>query len=135
MTRLADIPVVMDDGGLTGSAPAVLREVAALLETLCRTGETASIDLRGLPLSLADRRWLLERLGKGEVDIALDIGGGSRIAETAYPGVWWVTHDNEQGVQVGEFIEVSYVPELLAPHPEDVENGLDSLKTRISELS
>lgn len=132
---LDDIPVRAEDGDLSGSAPAVLREIASLLELLVRTGDGGSIDLSSLPLTQADRRWLLGRLGKGEVEISLAIGGRSRIVETGYPGVWWVEHHNEQDALTGEFIEVSYAPELVYAHPDDAENGLESLKTLLSELS
>jgi hydrogenase-1 operon protein HyaF len=132
---LGDIPVQFEAGGLTGSAQAVLREIAYLLERLTRYGEAGSIDLHGLPLSPADRRWLLDQLGKGEIDISLEIGGGSRIVETAYPGVWWVAHDNEQGVRTSEFIEVTLIPDLVPAHPDDVASGLKNLKSRISDLS
>ncbi len=132
---LGDIPVLVEAGGLTGSAPAVLREIVALLERLTQFGEAGSIDLHGLPLSPADRRWLLDQLGKGEVEIALQAGGGSRFIETAVPGVWWVAHDNEQGVRISEFIEVTRIPDLIPAHPDDVANGLKILKSRLPDLS
>lgn len=132
---LDDIPVRSEEGELSGSAPAVLREIASLLELLVRTGDGGTIDLSSLPLTPADRRWLLDRLGKGEVEISLAIGGLSRIVETGYPGVWWVEHHNEQDAVTGEFIEVSYAPELVYAHPDDAEDGLESLKTLLSELN
>lgn len=131
---LADIAVVSEDGALTGNAQAVLREVETLLDALLRTGEGGTVDIRGLPLSAADRRWLLEQLGKGEVEIHMDIGGRSCILETALPGVWWIEHRDERDNPVGEYIQVAYVPELISAHPDDVESGLDHLRTRISEL-
>jgi hydrogenase-1 operon protein HyaF len=135
MPRLGEIPVSSEAGGLTGSAPAVLREIADLLDRLQRTGETGTIDLGGLPLSPADRRWLLEQLGKGEVEMTLDAGGSSRMVETGYPGVWWIEHRNEQETKVAEFIEVAPVPELIPAHPDAVASGLEKLQIRISELS
>ena len=133
---LHDIPVQVetDVGRLSGNAAALLREIAALLEALVRLGEGGAIDLKSLPLSAADRDWLLERLGKGEVEINLNIAGGSRIRETAYAGVWWVEHRGENGATTSEFIEVSYVPELVSAHPDDVESGLDFLNSELAEL-
>lgn len=131
---LPDIPIVSEDGTLTGNARAVLREVETLLDALLRTGEGGFIDIRGMPLSAADRRWLLEQLGKGEVEVSMDIGGRSCILETALPGVWWVEHRDERDNPVSEFIQVAYVPELISAHPDDVESGLEYLKNRISEL-
>lgn len=132
---LPDIPVVAATGTLTGNARAVLGEVATLLDGLLRTGEGGLIDIRGLPMSPADRQWLLEQLGKGEVEILMDIGGRSRIVETGLPAVWWIEHRNEHGVLASEFVQVAYVPELISAHPDDVESGLEALRSRISELS
>lgn len=131
---LPDIPVVAGDGALTGNARAVLSEVDTLLDSLLRTGEGGMVDVRGLPLSVADRRWLLEQLGKGEVEIHMDLGGRSCILETAYPGVWWIEHRDERDNPVSEFIQVAYVPELISAHPDDVESGLEYLRSRISDL-
>lgn len=131
---LPDIPVVMDDSDLTGNSRAVLMEIETLLEGLLHTGAGGSIDIRGLPLTPADRRWLLDQLGQGEVEIALNIGGRSSILETGYPGVWWIVHRDEHDHPVSEFIQVAYVPELISAHPDDVESGLEQLRQDISEL-
>ena len=131
---LTDIPVITEDGALTGNAQAVLREVETLLDGLLRTGEGGAVDIAGLPLSVADRRWLLEQLGKGEVEIHMDLGGRSCILETAYPGVWWLEHRDERDNPVSEFIQVAYVPELISAHPDDVESGLEHLRSQISDL-
>ncbi|MDD5366759.1 MAG: hydrogenase expression/formation C-terminal domain-containing protein [Gallionellaceae bacterium] len=132
---LPDIPVVAETGALTGNARAVLGEVETLLDGLLRTGEGGIVDIRGLPLSPGDRIWLLEQLGKGEVEIHLDIGGRSRILETAYPAVWWIEHCDEGGHLISEFIQVAYVPELISAHPDDVESGLEHLRNRNADLS
>jgi hydrogenase-1 operon protein HyaF len=132
---LSDIPVRVQTGALTGNARAVLLEIETLLDALVRTGEGGSIDIGGLPLSEADLVWLQEQLGRGEVTINLSIGGESSIIETAFPGVWWITHQDQHGQMSSQFIEVDYQPELLAAHPDDVENGLGYLKSRIADLN
>jgi hydrogenase-1 operon protein HyaF len=132
---LPDIPVVAEGVGLTGNAPAVLGEIETLLDSLLRTGEGGAVDIRGLPMSAADRRWLQDQLGQGEVEILMDIGGRSRVLETAFPGVWWLEHRDEGGNLVSEFIQVAYVPELISAHPDDVESGLELLRNRIAGLS
>lgn len=132
---LSDIPVVAEQGDLTGNARALLGEIETLLDRLVRHGEGGTLDIRALPLSGADRAWLQERLGRGEVEIHLDLGGHSRVVETAFPGVWWIEHRNEHGHLASEFIQVAYVPELISAHPDDVESGLDHLRSRIADLS
>lgn len=132
---LEDIPVSVTAPGeqLTGQGEAVLGEIAALLERLLAGGGNGSIDLRSLPLSPADREWLQQRLGKGEVSISLDAGGASCLTETGVAGVWWVEHRDEQDALRGEFIEVAAVPVLVAAHPEDMAAGLERLKTLMSK--
>jgi hydrogenase-1 operon protein HyaF len=130
-----NIPVITETDGLTGTAPAVLREIAEMLAHLLQTKETGLIDLRNLPLSPADRDWLREHLGKGEVTMTLATGGRSQIRETAFPGVWWIEHHNEQDVLYSEFIEVAYVPELALAHPDDVIRGQESLNSKLTEIS
>ncbi len=130
---LEDIPVSVSGGEefLTGNAAAVLREIGSLLEQLAQNGDGGCIDLASLPFSSADRTWLREKLGKGEVEVSINAGGPTTIMETGTPGVWWITHRNEQNAKSGEFIEVTLVPELVATHPDDVLLGLDSLNKKI----
>lgn len=120
--------------GLTGNAPPLLREISELLRCLLETGETAAIDLSALPLTPADLDWLRDKLGEGEIAVTLQAGGESTLSETACPGVWWVTHHNEQGAVTSQFIEVALVPELVKAHPQDVEIGRENLEFLISDL-
>lgn len=133
---LEDIPVTVESGtaGLTGNAQALLGEIAALLQGMLATGEGGAIDLASLPFSPADRAWLEQRLGRGEVEIHLMAAGLSTFNETAYPGVWWVSHHNEAGVRVSELIEVARIPELVLAHPDDVKSGLERLNNLINDL-
>jgi len=123
------------DTGLSGNAPVLLREIAELARRLLDSGESAAIDLRALPLTPADLDWLRETLGQGQVMATLEAEGESTLSETICPGVWWVTHRNEQGAVASEFIEVTFVPELLKAHPDDVAIGLEHLELLISDLS
>ncbi|MEW5786298.1 MAG: hydrogenase expression/formation C-terminal domain-containing protein [Pseudomonadota bacterium] len=132
---LADIPVIQGvASSLTGNAPILLREIAEHLRRLLDCGETAAIDLQALPLTPADRAWLRERLGNGEIRVALEAEGQSTLEETGCQGVWWVTHHNEKGAVVSEFIETAFVPELVKAHPDDVQSGLEHLELLISDL-
>ena len=120
--------------GLTGNAPPLLHELAESVRRLLEAGETTAIDLSALPLTPADLDWLRERLGEGEIAVTLQANGESTLNETACPGVWWVTHHNEQGVVTSQFIEVALVPELVKAHPQDVAIGLESMESMISDL-
>ena len=133
---LENISVVTDSGDsqLTGNATAVLHEVAEMLVALAERGEAGIIDLGGLPLSKADMDWLTARLGRGEVEMALNLDGASEVRETAFHGVWWIVHHNEKGVLTGEFIEVGRVPGLILAHPDDIRESAESLGYLINDL-
>jgi len=120
--------------GLTGNAPPLLRELAEQVRRLLESGESSAIDLSALPLTPADLDWLRDKLGSGEISITLQASGESTLNETACPGVWWVTHHNEQGAVASQFIEVAFVPELVKAHPQDVEIGREFLELLISDL-
>jgi len=128
------IPALPAGPGLTGNAPPLLRELAEQVKRLLESGEPSAIDLSALPLTPADFDWLRERLGSGEISVTLQASGESTLDETACPGVWWVTHRNEQGAVTSQFIEVAFVPELVKAHPQDVEIGREQLELLISDL-
>jgi len=122
------------ESALTGNAPPLLRELAEQVRRLLETGEPSAIDLSALPLTPADLDWLRDRLGSGEIAVPLQANGESTLNETACPGVWWVTHHNEQGAVTSQFIEVAFVPELVKAHPQDVAIGLEQLELSLSGL-
>ncbi len=96
----------------SGMADAVLREIRALLQVFAETGETASVDLGGLPISGRDRAELDDVLGRGEVAATIDIAGRSEVWETAYAGIWRVRHFGAAAIAV-DLIEVTSCPEIL----------------------
>ena len=120
--------------GLTGNAPPLLRELLEMVRRLLDSGEPSAIDLSALPLTPADLDWLREKLGAGEISVTLQANGESTLNETGCPGIWWVTHHNEQGAVTSQFIEVTFVPELVKAHPQDVAIGQEHLELMISEL-
>lgn len=132
MSGLKDIGIKVVDTLAAANAHAVLREVESLLARLVATGEPAVIDLKGLPMSPADFEVLGQVLGQGEVSATIDAGGPSSVRETAFPGVWWITHRNEDGAIAAEFIEVTRVPEILASQVEDMDAGLARLRSALS---
>lgn len=138
---LSDIGIVVQGPAeprgdtLTGNAQPVLREIRDLLQRLIDSGETGAIDLRAMPLSDADLLWLAGQLGEGEVQVSLNTDGRSTITETQAPAVWWVTHRNAKDKVVSEFIEITWVPDLVAAQREDAKLGLAYLDSLILDLS
>ena len=122
-----------EPAGLSGNALPLLHELAEGVRRLLESGETTAIDLSALPLTPADLDWLRDKLGQGEIAVMLEANGESTLNETACPGIWWVTHHNEQGAVTAQFIEVTFVPDLVKADPQDVGIGLERLELLISD--
>lgn len=113
----------------TGLASALVNELCDHLQRLVDTGDAQTIDLSGLPLNDADKEQLDDILGRGEVEVTLNSMGESKIHETAYHGVWWIRHYSVDGKLVSEFIEVTWIPDILKAHPDDVKASAAALKS------
>jgi hydrogenase-1 operon protein HyaF len=126
-----DIPVVVDSGSSrqipSMNVEPILHEVQHALEKLLKSGETSMIDLRAMPLAPDEDEVIKQRLGTGEAVIHIEALGPSILTETAYPGVWWVEHRNNDDVVTGLYIEIAHVPAIVFPANEDLEHGLDTL--------
>ncbi len=115
----------------TGMVPAVLHELLDHLRLLAEKGTTHVIDLSGLPMSDHDREELKSRLGEGEINIELSALGRSRINETRYNGIWWISHYSGDGNLVAELIEIAAVPEIVRSHPDDIRQSIEELSRNI----
>jgi len=138
MSGLDDIPVSMEEPTHSPgrmALRALLREIATLLDQLTETGQGGSLDLRSLPLFPGDYDVLQNVLGRGEVQVALNTLGPSTLYETTVPGVWWITHRNEDEEVVSEFIEVTRCPGILHTPDEDLENATSRLQALDHQLS
>lgn len=135
MSGLGEIGVRVEGPDLRAlareNARPLLHEIRHALERLLGTGEETVIDLRSLPLGESGERHLLEELGSGELECRLDALGTSTVRETAYHGVWVVTHENAAGSVIGRFIEVTFLPAILKSDPVDVRSGLARLAERL----
>lgn len=116
----------------SGNVPLLLNEVRHALERLLATGEAHTIDLRAIPLGPGEEDRLLGALGRGEIRATFDAMGPTEIQECGYPGVWCTTHYNPGGTVVtGRFLEITYVPALLASPAEDVRAALERLTAEL----
>ena len=140
VNTLANIPIHVvastQSGGLT-IAKTLLHEVQAMLKTLLDTGQNGTLDLRALPALGEDGyQFLKEKLGLGEVSARIQTFGRSEIQETAFPGIWWVAHYNQDDDILTELIEVNFLPELLKSPRDDMVFGqlrLDELLIELAE--
>jgi hydrogenase-1 operon protein HyaF len=121
-----DVPIA-----LGGKALPVLHEIRHALEHLVATGEPTVIDLGAMPLEQADEARLFEVLGEGEVNAEVLAAGRSSVSETAYHGVWRITHRNDHDEVLSRFIEIGFVPEFLKSQFEDVAGSAASLGRRL----
>lgn len=148
LTRLAEIAIRIEgsalpggpapsaaparSGGLGNGVPAILAELATLLEQLEESQTPAAVDLRSLPMSPQDRAELERVLGDGEVQATVKADGLSSIRETSFSGIWWVTHCNAQGETIAELLEVTRVPQMLASAPDEIAAAARALRERMS---
>ncbi len=115
------------------SAAALLAEIAQLLAIFVRDGEAASIDLRSLPVSVGELERLRVALGQGAIAAEVEAGGVTRVRETLYPGVWWVTHFDEQNEPIADLIEICSAPEILLTPIDDASEGLRRLQRNLAD--
>lgn len=127
------LPNIAVETGLwrTGNVEALLHEIRHGLRRLLETGEETAIDLRALPMAPGEEDQIEQALGTGELRAILDALGPSDIRETRYPGVWLITHYNQEGEIMGRFIEIARVPDVLKAPEADVRDGLRSLESRL----
>ena len=127
-------PTPCNDGSgeiLTHNVLPLLHEIRHALGRWLQSGKATVIDLRGIPMAPGEEEHLVARLGGGEIYARLSALGDSEIVETAYPGVWLVTHRNSDGEIIGKYIEVCDMPQILKSPQEDVRAGLQRLETEL----
>lgn len=125
-----ELPSPLDD---TAIARSVLNDIRILVATFVSSGQTGAIDLRhALPMGPRGYQFLKQTLSAGEVTATINGTARTEIRETAYPGVWWVTHRNRNDEIVTELIEVAAIPEILKSQPEDIRYGLQQLSRRLT---
>lgn len=117
----------------SGNVAPLLHEVRHALVHLLEAGVSGIIDLRGLPLAPGEEQKILEFLGVGEVRAELQALGRSEICESSYPGVWLVTHYDDQGAIQSRFIEITHIPQLLQAQHADIEDGHRRLQALLEQ--
>lgn len=105
-----------------GFSAALIWETLARLTQFAETGETATIDLGGLPMSKNDREALDDLLGRGEVSATIEVIGRTEIWETQYSGVWRVRHFG-MGAIANDLIEITSCPKILFADRRDAESA------------
>ena len=110
----------------TGNVEPLLHEIRHALKRL-------AAPLKSLPMAPGEEQRIESALGEGEVRAELQALGPTVVQETAYPGVWLVTHRNAENEVVARFIEVTRMPEILMAQREDIERGIEKLESELQE--
>jgi hydrogenase-1 operon protein HyaF len=132
MTSLNDIAVRVEP--TTGNVAPLLHEIRHALVRLATSDEKTVIDLRALPLAPGEESRIEETLGAGEVRAELDALGPTSVQETAYSGVWLVTHRNAERETIGRFVEICRIPEILMAQDEDIAGSVQQLKQQLEDV-
>jgi len=117
----------------TGNVEPLLHEIRHALKRLADGEDGTVIDLKSLPMAPGEEERIESALGEGEVRAELQALGPTVVQETAYPGVWLVTHRNAENAVVARFIEVTRMPEILMAQPEDIARGIEKLESELQE--
>lgn len=115
----------------SGNIPPLLHEVRHALAALSTSGTCSIIDLKSIPLAPGEQESILAALGEGEVRAELQSLGKSEIVETGFPGVWIVTHYDEQGDIKARFIEITHMPEILESQGPDIAEALARMEVML----
>jgi hydrogenase-1 operon protein HyaF len=126
--NLSEIPIQLVTDNSTGMARVLMSELKGHLENLLATGETHSIDLLSLPMTDTDVNELADYLGVGEVMASISNIGSSSLRETAYPGIWWITHYADDKKVIAELIEVGRVPQILLTHDDEIRHSIQAIE-------
>lgn len=133
MTRLAAHSPLPPDAPLrTGLAKAILSEAARKLTSFAESGQPDAVDLAGLPMTPADFEDMDAALGRGEVEITLNVAGTTEIWETAYPGLWRVRHCGAEAKITSQELLITRIPEIVMTHMDDCRAAAIRLETDIT---
>jgi len=109
------------------NAMPILVELADRCALFEGDGNSHSINLTLLPLSLTELEYLDGRLGRGPVDILSRAYGKCQVISTMAPNVWWVRFYNSMGTLILNSLEISAVPNVVEAAPEDLADSAERL--------
>ena len=135
MPHMTDTETLKVEAGenLTWNVQPLLHEIRHALVKLLDDGGHTVIDLRSIPLAPGEEEKLLDTLGRGEVVAQLSALGPSEILETRFPGVWLITHYNNDNEVIGKFVEVCRLPRILQAPVEDIREALENLEAQLAQ--
>lgn len=127
MSKLDEISVSIEPPASPSQVRAILTELQTKLDSLAKESISDSVDLRSLPMFPGDYELLKETLGYGEVHVSIDAMGPTEIYETAFSGIWWISHFNSEDENIAEFIEITTLPAILKTADGDLQHASQQL--------
>ena len=122
-----DLRHVESPQGVMNARP-ILAEIQEQVDQY-RPGATAHvINLTLLPLTVEDRDFLDQTLGRGPVSILSRGYGDCRINSTGVPYVWWVRYYNSTGTLILNTLEVVDIPLVARAAQEDFQDSSQRLQ-------
>ena len=115
---------------ILAAADAILAEEGVEALTIRRIAERAGVPVGTLYQFFPDKGSVVDAVARAYI-AEFDALGKSEIRECGYPGIWRVTHWNAAGELIGRYLEVTFVPTLLASQPRDVRAGLERLSASL----
>jgi HupH hydrogenase expression protein, C-terminal conserved region len=125
---------IQNNDELTWNVTPLLHEIKHALQHLIDNKKTTIIDLRSIPLAPGEEERILNFLGQGEVQAELNSLGTSKLIETQFPGVWIVTHYNDDDEIIGRFIEITTMPDILLSQKEDIVDSSKRLSSALDNI-
>jgi hydrogenase-1 operon protein HyaF len=132
-----------DAGGLSQAAalaPAGVVNAQPILveiEEHCRgfrmSGQTHSINLTLLPMTVEDQVFLDEQLGLPTLDTLSRSYGKCAVRNSGVRDVWWVRYYNSMSTLILNSLEIADVPEVLRAAPEDLRDSYERLRDILAQ--
>ena len=110
----------------------LLTEIKHALEALRERGETRTLNILNFPLTEDDARYLDEVLGRGNLTITFDGAEHTFWQESKIAGVWWGEYRNASRKVTLRSIEIAEVPVLVKAQAEDIDEGLQQLRSVVA---
>ncbi len=117
---------------LAPNIKAILFELYGALQRFAETGETWSIFINKMSLTVEERQAIRDFLGRGSITVHLsDSAEPAEWMESGVTGIWYGVFYDHTKNPILETIEIGKFPQVASSQREDVSCGLKALKLRL----
>lgn len=123
-----------EDVVLAPNTKVILFELYGALQRFVETGETWSIFINKMSLTIEERQAIRDFLGRGSITVHLsDSAEPAEWIESGVTGIWYGVFYDHTKNPVLETIEIGKFPQVASSQGEDVNCGLEALKRRLEK--